>query len=498
MNRNLKGKSYNEVMNEWAAQKHFLKRAASGLMRPGYDVTGGARIRAWVWRFVLFTSIPILFYMGFLRFHGKSGEFTNLLAAETKKFLGAEKVHFLRSRWDLNGELRVERMEVTGKPQNIFSTLTASNVSTSIPVPRVFRTAWHLDRVDTTSLVMALRSGSTPRTADVTGSDAALSGPALLAAGYGLSPDFSQLTIDSYHSDAVTLTWGTTPSTTGELKASKASLTSANGGWNLALAGGTFRQGWLEGLRITRADVRIGADRVDITHGDFTVAGGGSGTLTGGFTLGEHPEINAVAKLENIPLHQFTSEYFANFVKATGHGTVKLSGSTNRNNGVLLDTTLKIQSGKLFGVPVLRALETAANETGISAPEITGGDAHITSQGSLEPGGFVVDADSIQFDCGTRLKLNITVRHERKQVLAADIDAAKRARGDTIAISTKGVVRIGLPPATAGKLKASIRQQFITREEQGLQWMDIPFTLENGEFTKEAADKIIELHFAQG
>jgi hypothetical protein len=174
---------------------------------------------------------------------------------------------------------------------------------------------------------------------------------------------------------------------------------------------------------------------------------------------------------------------------------VKISGSTNRTNGLLLDGAFKIQSGKLTAIPLLRALEIATSETGISAPDITGGDAHVTSQGTGDPGGMVIEADSITLDCGTRLKIGLSVRHERKQVLATDLKETSR---DSIALSTKGTVRIGLPPATAAKLKASIRQQFISREEQGLQWLDIPFSLDTGDFTKEAADKIIALHFAQG
>ena len=502
MNRNTKGKSYNEVMNEWAAQKHFLKRAANGLMRPGSGVTGGARIRGWFWRVFIFTSVPLLLYIGFLRSHTKSGEFTTQLAAEAKKFLGAENVTSRAARWDLNGELRVSNLEVVGKPQNMFSKLKVQNLSTVIPVPRVFRAAWELDRVEATACEMELRPGSLAKQASL----AAVSQD-LLSAGYGISPDFSKLVVNSYSCGDLKLLWGSAPSTSGEIKSIKDSpvkttLTRTDGGWNLALAGGTFRQCWLSDLRITRAEAQIRADRVDISRGDFTVAGGGSGTLTGSFTLGAQPEVNIQTKLENTSLHPYISEYFAKYIKATGHGTVKISGSTNRTNGLLLDSSLKILSGKLTGIPVLHALELATNETGISAPDITGGEAHITSQGTQDAGGLVIEADSIKLDCGTRLKLDISVRYERKQEAPKDLTAAKlaaenKAPANKIATSTKGTVRIGLPPATADRLKPAIRQQFIPREDQGLQWLDIPFILDadTGEFTKDAAEKITALHF---
>jgi len=495
MNQNLKGKSYNQVMNEWAAQKSFLSRATSSLFMPGHNVTGGARFMAWFWRFLLFIGVPLLVYMGWLRVHGKSGPFTIQLAGEAKKFLGAEKVQFSRARWDLNGELRVERVEVTGAPHNMFSSLTASNLNTYIPVPRVFRSRWELDKLTSSKAVIALRSGRTPRVAEAGGA------PALLTAGYGLSPDFSQLTIGSYHCDDLSLSWGSTPSTTGSLTGTRAAMTRAGeGAWDLALEGGGFSQCWLEGLRITRAALRIGQERVEISKGDFTVPGGGSGTLTGSITLGEQPEINAVAQVENFQMHRFLSEYFRNFVAATGQGTVKLTGSTNRNGGILMSADIAIQSGTMHSIPVLKAIETATGEGGISAPDITGGRVRFTSQGTQEPGGYVIDSQEISLDCGTRLKLAFSVRHERKQVMAANYREAVKSLGqdgaDSISLSTKGTFSIGLPPATAARLKPAIRQEFISREEQGLQWMDIPFGMDEGDFTKAAYDKITALNFS--
>jgi hypothetical protein len=496
MNRNLKGKSYNEVMNEWAAQKHFLTRATGSLLRPGHNVTGGARIMAWFWRFLLFLGLPLLAYMGWLKIHGKSADFTSQLAAETKKFLGAEKVELKRAQWDLNGGLRVEHMAVTGAPHNVFSSITASNLDTSIPLPRVLRSRWELEKLGCSKAVIALRSGSAPRVAFTAQS------PALLTAGYGLSPDFSRLSVSGYHCEDLTLTWGSTPSTTGSISGAKAVMKRAGEDiWDLTLEGGDFSQCWLDGLRISRAALRLGKDRVEISRGDFSVPGGGSGTLTGSITTGEHPEIEALVKMENLQMHRFLLEYFRSFVEATGQGTVKLSGSTNRNTGVLMNADFAVQSGSLHSIPVLRALETATSEGGLSAPEITGGRLRFTSKGTAEPGGYVIESQEISLDCGTRLKVGFSVHHERKQLMAANyreaVKSLDKSAAESVSLSTKGTFSIGLPAATAAKLKTTIRQEFISREEQGLQWMDISFTLEEGgDFTRTACDRITALHFA--
>ncbi len=495
MNQKLKGKSYNEVMNEWKAQQSFLKRASNSLMSPGHDVMGMSRVWSWTWRLLILTGIPLLIYMGIIRLHAKTATFTNQLAAETKRFLGADSVSFHRARWDWNGELRTEHVKIKGSPANIFSEAELDNMDTWITVPGVFRSAWHLDKVTVSSATVNLRAGASTKSA------AADRHPKLLTAGWGINPDFSQLTVDGYQCDKLHLVWGNTPSTIGELTDSTVSLIRSETGWNLTAAGGGFRQGWLEGLRVTSAAVRIGADRAVIEKGDFTIAGGGTGALTGSFTLGEAPEIDAVIKMENIPFHPFLPDYFQRYVKdVICRGTVTLSGSTNRSTGILMDSKLTLKSGVLSGIPVFRALELATGETRLAQPDLTGGHLHFTSQGTQDPGGLVMEATDVVIESGTRMKIALTVRHERKQVLATrvesirDKDPAKST--DSMATNTAGTLRVGLPPEIAAKLKPSIRKAFVTREEDGLQWLDIPYSIDEAEFTRESADRIIALQNA--
>lgn len=490
MSKNLKGKSYNQVMNEWAAQRSFLRRAGSSLFSPSIGVTGTARLWGWFWRLLLLTGLPLLAYMGILRFHGKSAGFTRQLAAETKRFLDADSVEFKRSRWDMNGELRAELIKIKGSPRNIFSSVEISNLSTWITVPGIFRPQWHLKSVDAVRATVALRSGGPGAALTTANSEY----PALLTAGWGINPDGSKLTVDRYQCDKLNLSWGTTPSTSGGLADSAVAVERTENGWGFVAAGGTFSQCWLDQVRLTEARIQIGTDKAVIEKGDFTVPGGGSGSLTGSITLGETPEINASIKLENIPFHDYLPELLHPFVKVVCHGSIALTGSTNRSTGILMDTRLTVQSGNVSGIPIFRALELTTGETSLAQPELSGGHIHFTSQGSQEAGGQVIEADDVFLDCGTRMKISLTLRHERKQVLAANIQTAKTT-GDSVAVSTGGTLRIGLPPETAARLKPAIRQEFLTREEQGYQWMDIPFRMEEGNFTKAAADRMIALHY---
>lgn len=495
MSKNLKDKSYNEVMNAWAAQRSFLQRASTGLFRPPYGTHGVWLIWGWLWRVLILVGLPILFYMGILRLYTQGTDFSLLMARQTKRFLDAENVTFGRSRWDLDGELRAEHINIKGSKANIFHDLVIGDLRTVIPVPQVFKSAWHLDFVDTGSMTMTLRSGGAApavRTAAAGGGK-----PDVLTAGWGIKPDFSELQIDRYTSRSLTLRWGGTPATRGELTNSSAALSRTPGGWELLARDGSFRQGWLDQIHVGDAKINIGSVVALIEKASFTVTGGGTGALTGSIALGEVPDIKASIKLENIPFHQFLPEFFDHRLTAICYGEIALSGSTNLTAGILMKTRLTVQSGSILGIPILRALELATGDTKFAHPDIAGGHIHFSSQGTQESGGLIIDADDVVLDCGTQLKISLTLHHEARQVIASTIRESSGNANDTVTVSTGGVIRIGLTPETVATLKPAIVKEFITREEQGYQWMEIPYrSEENGLPTKAAADRIIDLHNA--
>ena len=258
MSKNLKGKSYNEVMNEWAAQRSFLQRSGSGLMRPGHGVTGVSRILGWIWRIALITLVPLLAYLGILRMYGRSEAFTAQLREGTRNYLNSGDVVVGGTQWDLNGDLRVSSVKIKGSPANFFHEAKIENISSWIPMPQVFRAGWHLKTVEASHATLTLRSGGTAIKTAAAGTNGE---PRLLTAGWGIKPDFGVLEIDRYKTDHLTLSWGSTPSTTGGLADANAVLTRQTGGWDFAVTGGTFRQGWLDNLRVNSAKVTVDAQR---------------------------------------------------------------------------------------------------------------------------------------------------------------------------------------------------------------------------------------------
>jgi hypothetical protein len=484
-----KGKSYNQVMNEWAAQRSFLQRASSRLLRPPAGARGASLLMGWIWRLIVFILIPLLLYAGWMRVHMKSGEWTSEIQRGTQRYLNAASVTAMRSRWDFNGELRIEKITARGGLTSPFADLEASTLSTWITIPAVFKKEWHLKNVDAFKATVSLRNGLPAATAAV--EDA--SRPVLLTAGWGISPDFSLLSIDTYTCRDLTLRWGASPATSGEIRGTRARFTRRSDGWDTTLEGGTARQGWLDGLKLSALKVSCTGHAITFSNGALTLPGSGTGMLTGGLTLAEHPEIKASVSLENVALEAFLPDYLQRTIKAVCDGRVQLSGSTNRNSGVLLDADFTLKSGTLLSLPVLRALEIITQEPQLAQPGISGGHIRFTSAGSGESGGIAIEGKDILIECGSLLRVSATFRHERKPVLASSIKDTAPGQASA-ATETTYTLRLGLAPGAAAKLNAAIRTEFGVHEEQGFHWMDIPFVKDEITATQSAADRLSQLH----
>lgn len=482
-----KGKSYNQVMNEWAAQRSFLKRAGSSLLRPPMSSQGGSLLWGWTWRLILMVLIPALLYMGWMRFHMKSGDWNIELQNQVKRHMGGAETTVRRARWDFNGELRMEKLSLKGAPSSFFAEAEAVNLATWITIPAVFKKAWHLKNVDAYSGAIHLRNGK-PAPA-VANTDAS---PALLTAGWGISPDFSQLEIDSYSCRSLRLSWGSNPANAGALTGTAARMVRNGSTWETTFEGGTAQQGWLGNLKLTSLRVNITPSEARLEKGDFVMPGGGSGSITGGVTLTETPEVKATVLLENAESQNFLAESLQNIVQFKCGGRVDISGSTNRNSGIILDAKLSVKSGTLRSLPILRTLEIITGEPRLSHPTIVGGNLNFTSQGASESGSTIIEGKDLLLDCGALMKFGLTFRHERKPVLAENIKDAQPGAA-SVSVDTSATLRIGLAPELASKLNSAIRTEFGVREEGGLQWITIPYASEETVPTKKIAERMLEL-----
>ena len=488
MKKDLRGKSYNEVMNEWAAQRSFLARAGGGLFSAG----PGRRILGWVIRVLCFVVIPLLAYVFLLRLHLRSEGFGKEVESQVANWLESPALRTRGASMDLDGEFRAAEITGTGGPDAVFQQIRINALSGQLPLGGFFRKDWHFRQLSAFSLSAVLRSGgmgSAPPPSEK--KTAAATHPAVLTAGWGVTPDFSRLTFDRFATMRLSLAWGGSPATAGHLDECAVTATRSGDGWDVALWHGTFGQGWLDGLVLEKAQLRIATDRADIQQANLTLPRGGTGTLKGAIVFGERPDITASVALKDAALPAFLPAPFSDHTPVRCDGIVEFSGSTNRVEGVTARAELALRSGTIQGLPVLRALEIVSGEQRFAQPEVTGGVIRFTAGGSAETGGYMIDCTDSMVECGPLLRLKVRGRHERQLVRADPSDPASPLQP---AVANTGSLAIGITPEMAARLRPAVRETFFGKEDGGMLWLEVPFQGDGTALTRQTADLMIAIH----
>ncbi len=477
-------KSYSEVMNEWAAQRHLVHGDRSRLLHPPYDAHPVMKAVGYLGRLLVLLNL-----------HGRSKDFNTMISTGLTETLQAEKAATQGATWKFDGLLLVKSMQATGGPQSFFEKMEALNISTRMPFSEVFAKNWILPRVSIQDLSIALRSGGVgavalpelkgdpeddvqlpslpseapvpvpvvPKTGAVRGP-----GPEVLQAGYGISPDFKTLRINLVQTARLNAEWGAGPATAGGVTGMQTDLIRRADGWTISGNGGTFRQGWLDGMTIQKLAVTQDSGKTVIDEVLFTRAGGGKARLTGTMTLGEMPELDAEMKLESVPVQDLLPVTAAGLLTATAEGMVKLSGSVNRSSGIRMDGTLTLGSGRLSGLPVFKALHQLTGEDQYRLLPLRSGTVHFTTSGSAENGGLVIEIKQMDLDCGTVARLKGTFRQEQ---IRQEQGISKTKPVDQTRV--EGLFKIGVPAAVAARLKPAVASRFFKQGEDGWWWMDL-------------------------
>ena len=252
------GKSYSEVMNEWAAQQDFVKGTRSRLLHPPHDAHPVAQIFGYMMRLGVVIFLPLIVFVLLLRNHGNSKEFNQMISNGVGATLNASTAKARGATWTLDGTLVVKALSATGEPGAFYEQLDARTIGMKMPVSKVFLRDWILPRVSIGSMSLALRSGGlgtvplydiedeielpsagkpTPKPAKE-GAATDSKNPSLppppqvssLLAGYGISPDFKTIRINSIQAGRLNVTWGTSPSTAGSLTGMQTEMVRATTG----------------------------------------------------------------------------------------------------------------------------------------------------------------------------------------------------------------------------------------------------------------------------
>ncbi len=508
-------KTYSEVMNEWAAQKHFVRANRSRVLHPPHDAPLLMKVLGYAGRIAVVVLVPVAIYGYVLYQHIRSPEFNKMMAQGLATSLQAEVVTTRKAKYSINGVLGMKGLTAKGGPEAIYDRLEARNVGTRLPLSAVFRKEWILSRVSVDDLSVSLRSGgvgtvplyeikvdedeeevrlpSLPVVPELpeprgprTGALARPEGP-VLRAGLGISPDFAALRINGLQVARLHLTWGSGPTTAGGITGMQAELGRSGAGWVLSGMGGEFRQGWLEGLTVERLAATVGADRLVIEEVRFSRPGGGKVRLVGNMTLGEMPLLEGELTLEGVPLQELVATSLGGLFTAEATGLLRLSGSVNRSAGIRMEGTLALSAGRVIGLPLLKALHQLTGEDQFRQLALRSGEVSFVTEGSPDHGGQRVEIQKVEVDCGPLARIRGTYRQEQQRgsLEANGALAAERLQVD-------GAFQLGVPRQVTAKLKSGVAARFFKEEADGWAWVDLPVKgAMDRTFTEEVAAALL-------
>lgn len=527
-------KTYSEVMNEWAAQRHLVHANRSRLIHPPYDAHPVAKAVGYLGRLLVLLTIPAAGYLIALRQFGVSDAFNDEISAGLAATLEAKSTDTKSAQWKMNGMLTIRALEAEGNDGTFYERLEAVNLGTRVPIPMIFHREWMIPRVSIEDLTIALRSGGkgkdpvsptsnpvddirlptlpglvptapqddtpAPRPAILPSINTGHAlpspppqAPAVLHAGFGISPDFSSIRYLALQMARLNASWGTSAVTSGKVTGMQTDFTRNSTGWVISGNGGEFSQGWLEGMLVKKMAVTLTETEASIDEVLFTRHGGGQAGMKGRLTFGEQPELAATLSLEGVRLQDFVAPDSATVFDAEGSGTVQLSGSVNRASGIRMDGSLTIgPGGRVIGLPVLKALSQITGEGQYRQLPVRSGLVDFTTSGSSEHGGLVVEIKKLEVDLGPLARLR---GHYRQEQFRQEIPGKESAAEEMVKVS--GLLQLGIPESVGSKMKEPVRTRFFTSDNAGWLWIDLPVARRlTAQFSKEAGLALIEANNA--
>lgn len=516
------GKTYSELMNEWSAQKNFVKGNRSRLLHPPWDASPFVKFLGYLGRILILIILPAAVFVFMLRGFGRSKEWNDEISRGVATTLGASKAEATGSVWQLDGMFSLVDLQVTGAPDSFYESMRIRNLGTRIPIPAVFRRIWNLPRVSMQELDITLRAGGIgkmPRYEPAPGEeiqlpslDAAPDSKSLfeppgpktgwvqappsreLTAGFGISPDFQAMKFQSLQIARLNAKWGNAPSTSGAVTGLQTDIIQTTAGWSITGNGGVFRQNWLEGLKLTQLAVDLQPDKAVIREVLFAPATGGKAKLAGTIQLGEFPEVDADMSLEGIKVQDLLQSPAANLFTADANGSLHWSGSLNRSSGLAMEGKLDLLSGRVLAFPLLKILDQLTGEEQFRLLTIRSGTVEFRTSGSEEHGGSVVEVKSMNIDCGGLARIRGSLRYELSRATLAPT-SSNVSSGPVVS----GQIELGISSMAAGHLRPAVANKFFPPGEGGWHWISIPVqSIPGSSFSQPLATAVLEAHTAAG
>ncbi|WAC19199.1 hypothetical protein OVA24_18385 [Luteolibacter sp. SL250] len=469
--------NFNDRLNQWIAGQGFwfqLKYSMSG--KKGLTGAGGYHVLRLTFRSLVFLVVlGIVAWVYLIRLPNTEG-FAEKMESSMKETLRGKEV-ILDSFSRDQGRMSIVRMAVIGKESAFFTDFAAKNITCRMGLLDSVAAPWRMDGMSMSELAINVRAGAgDAATAEMLGAT--------------LFTSFPGFALDSIDCEDTTVTWGFTALSKGRIEGSHMKVRRRDDGWWIQFKGGTFSQNWLKGLEIDELAVICTPDGVTVDKG-LLRKGSGTVDITGLTIRGaERPDVNGIAKLRNMPLDGMLPESAEYLVEGVVSGALRLSGSTNSQEGIATTGRIELGEGDWVvlreRIPLLRALRMVDSFNNYRRVRFQSGSF------GLKSGGGRLDLEEIDLVSGDlmTLKGGLVVRPPTKEEKEKSMEHP--TPGSPLSVEDGGNKAGGEDGFSLRRAAALSRKKPAAGGGEENQWRRYEATVEERAFQSEMAAKLAE------
>lgn len=368
--REEKREAFNEQMNAWVSRQGLwfqLRHAADG------QTIIARLMRLFLRLAVLLVILGIGFWIYLIKRVDGSGFKEDIRASIESTLKGKDcKLGGFRKEREV-ATLAFAKMD--GTEESFFHYLDVRGIRTNMNLTDGFLGSWDGKGLTIDRLDADIKAG---------GSDDAGAAKAFQS----LFVPVKGFKFDRIECDATNITWGYSDHNRGFIRGSHLTAGRENGGWKMEFRGGTFGQNWLSHLVIKKMVVLCYPQGISIQEAELTSADG-TGLISFRLSVGSgsQPPVAGTIKFDSMPLKSLLPLSYTEWIAGTISGKGLISGSTNSQEGIVLDLDLKMADGDVMSVrdtiPLLSALSVVDLYNSYRKVSFDEGTFHVRTGGNL-------------------------------------------------------------------------------------------------------------------
>ena len=376
--------AFNEQMNEWVSRQGLwfqLRHAAAGQTICARMARVGLRLFM-----VLIVTLLILWF--YLERRIESESFRDGIQSSVEKSLkGADcELGDIRKERDF---VTITSLDIKGTDESFFHSLQARQMRFNMELSDGLIGEWDAGGVSVDKLDLLVKAG---------GSDNA-SAAASYSAFFDELGDFNFEWIEV---DSTDIRWGYSETNRGSISDSHMTAAREGDSWRLEFKGGTFSQNWLQNLEIGKLVVICDKEGVHIKKGELR-SGAGEIIFSLNMGSGGQPQVAGIVTMKSMPMKTLLPTRYHDWIEGTVSGKGTITGSTNSQEGIVMDLDLTLEDGDVLvlrdTLPLLSALSVVDLYNSYRKISFTEGGCHIRT------GGDLLKVDQINLRAGDLLHL---------------------------------------------------------------------------------------------